>query len=115
MSNKQYKSKYFKLLLAANYLGIYIQMADGHWYVRCEDIVQNDWNFSDFLREQGISFNDKIYNGPLEALATIDEAFRMVDGRGILEHAYTDNWYMGEFEVGEGRLDKVKKGEGGLA
>jgi len=115
MLSKPHKSKYFKLLLAANYLGIFLQVANGHWYIRCEDTIQTDWNFGRFLSDHGISFNDKIYNGPLEALATIDEAFRMVDGRGILEHAYTDDWYMGKFEVGKGRLSRVKKGEGGLA
>ncbi len=110
-----HKSKYFKYLLAANYLGIYIQMADGHWHIECEDTLQTDWNFGKYLKEHGIQLNSKIYNGPLQALATIDEAFRMVDGRGILEHAYTDNWYMGSFVIDDSRLDKVEPGEGYLA
>ena len=107
--------KHFRMLLAANYLGIHIQMADGHWWVECVDIQQTGWNFGEHLKRHGIAFNNKIYHGPLEALACIDEAFRMIDGKGLIETAYTDNWFMGKLKADKSRLDFVEDGEGFLA
>ena len=96
--NKMCYETAFKMLLAANYRGVRIGIADGHWWLEFEDEVANGKSLAQTLDESGILCNEKVYDGPLQALARIDAAVQAcnTDGAGLIESTYTDDWYMGD-------------------
>lgn len=101
--------KYFNMLLAANYLGIHLELADGHWWIKYdEDAMIDGYYLESFFVKNGVLLKDKIYDGPLQALAVIDEALKRAGHKGLLEGVYTDNWYMGVLEVDESRIVRIE-------
>ena len=87
--------KAFKMLLAANYRGVYIYMQDGHWWISHGD---EEYTMLDQLNKKGIRIRSKVYDGPLQALARINVAAKMVnkDGKGLVDGTYTQDWYLGD-------------------
>jgi hypothetical protein len=98
--------KAFKMLLAANYMGVRISTSDGHWYIESLDFnndtdtdepwLDHDAYFDKLMLENSVTCYDKVYDGPLQALARIDAAMKACDNKGLLEGVYTDNWYLGD-------------------
>jgi len=98
--------KAFKMLLAANYMGVRISTSDGHWWIEANPFkadadTDSPWDdhdayFDKLLFENSVECYDKIYGGPLQALARIDAAMKACDNEGLLEGVYTDDWYMGD-------------------
>ena len=88
--------KAFKMLLAANYRGVYITMADGHWWIEHGDIEYG--GLQEKLKEKGMRIRSKVYDGPLQALARINVAAKMAskDDKGLIDGTYTSDWYMGD-------------------
>lgn len=101
--------KAFKKLLALNYLGVHLEMAVGHWWIECN----REDSFQKILRNNGIALNNKIYGGPLEAIATCEQALRMADGT-LLCDVYTSNWHMGSPRFDGSRIERRDDGTGGL-
>jgi hypothetical protein len=98
--------KAFKMLLAANYMGVRLSTSDGHWWIealpfRCDEdtdtpCLDHDAYFDKLLDEHGVACRSKVYDGPLQALARIDAAMKACGNEGLLEGVYTDDWYMGD-------------------
>jgi hypothetical protein len=98
--------KAFKMLLAANYMGVRISTSDGHWWIEALDFhndgsetpwIDHDAYFDKLLCKNSVTCREKVYDGPLQALARIDAAMKACDsGKGLLEGVYTDDWYMGD-------------------
>ena len=100
---------WFKMLMCANRLGIYIIDADGHRWIVSEP--SDNFDYDEVLVDAGISVNNKIYGGFTDALLVIDESLRLAMGKSLL-----DVWEFGEYEIGSGVLDssRIKRGKGGL-
>lgn len=101
----------FRRLIVLGGLGVYIVPADGHYWIECgEDIGRRSAH--EILEEAGITVNNKIYGGYIEAIETMREALQMA-GYDIDEVAFDDF----DFEPAsfcESRIRKVKKGRGGI-
>ena len=102
-------------LLALMQLGGRISGADGHiWISVEEDDCGYGFNLHEWLRAGGIYLNSKIYGGVYEALDTIDAALAKIDKPSLFELYNPDIQFLGHRGVGEGRIQKVKKGQGGV-
>ncbi len=102
-------------LLALMQFGGRIHGADGHIWISVEqDYVGYGFNLHEWLRAGGIYLNSKIYGGVLEALDTIDAALAKIDKPTLFELYNPEIQFLGERGVGEGRIQKVKKGRGGV-
>ncbi len=104
-------------LLALMQLGGRISGADGHIWIDAGS--QDELDFMDFslqgwLRAGGIYLNSKIYGGVLEALDTIDAALARVGKPTLFELYSPEIQFLGRRGVGEDRIQKVKKGQGGV-
>lgn len=99
--------KAFKMLLAANYRGVWITMADGHWWINM-DAQQEYGGLHDLLDTEKIHCRSKVYDGPLQAIERVDAAVRACsDGKGLIEYTYTDDWYMGDGKVSDEGITKT--------
>jgi hypothetical protein len=98
--------KAFKMLLAANYMGVRLSTSDGHWWIEASDFRNNpdtdsawldhDAYFDKLLDENNVACREKVYDGPLQALARIDAAMKACGNGGLMDGVYTDDWYMGD-------------------
>jgi hypothetical protein len=69
--------KYFKKLLALNEVGIYVHPADGHYWIE-HDRERDEYRCPvEALKNAGISLNNKIYGGYIEAIETVWKALEM--------------------------------------
>lgn len=87
--------KAFKMLLAANYMGVWIDTADGHWWIEVDEDHEYGGLFG-LMEKHCISIRDKVYDGPLQAIARIDAALRACGNDGLLNGVYTQDWYLGD-------------------
>ncbi len=102
-------------LLALMQLGGRIHGADGHiWISTEEDNCGYGFGLYEWLRAGGVYLNSKIYGGVLEALDTIDAALAKIDKPTLFELYDSRVQFLGQRGVGEGRIQKVKKGQGGV-
>jgi hypothetical protein len=105
-----------KKILALNNLGIYITQADGHYWIQSaeEELYIDGLGYStgsDFLCEKGISLNNKIYGGFVEAVNTVFLAFEMAGHKIKLD--FEDIEFTPR-PAEENRISIVKKGCGGI-
>ena len=106
--------KFWKRLLAAMQLGVYLQGRDGHIWIEC-DGDSDDYSLSSILDDSGVMLNNKIYGGILEALDTIDEALKMAGVAYTLLELYDEQTqFLGNGGVDGSRLDKTSRGKGGI-
>ena len=101
--------KAFECLAEANRLGIFIEEADGHWWIIYQETYCG-FDYNEHLEKHGVNINSKIYCGILGALAVIDESLRLCGGRGLI---YTTD-YLGEYITDMSRITKTEPGEDGL-
>jgi hypothetical protein len=101
--------KAFSALYSASKLGIFITEADGHYWINCCDVDQ--FNFNKVLHEFGVLVNNKIYEGPLQALSVINKALKLC---GYEEGLDVNLDEFGSPKLDESRIDIVEKGKGGL-
>jgi hypothetical protein len=106
--------KAFKMLLAANYMGVRLSTSDGHWWIEALNFkndpidgdipwIDHDAYFDKLLIDNSVTCREKVYDGPLQALIRIDAAMKACDNNGLLEGVFTEDWYMGDFtESNEG-------------
>ena len=102
----------FKRLLALGNLGVYITRADGHYWLNVGEVDEGE-NAAEILRREGIAVNNKIYGGFIEAIETMATALRMA-GVKIDETEYDDEWDFPPLIADMSRIDRVKKGRGGI-
>lgn len=104
-----------KRLVALSSLGIWIEHADGHRWIRSAE-TYNDFSYHDLLESHGIAVNNKIYGGVEEALDVVDRSLELVKAASLL----TQFERMGEESVtarsvcAESRIHITKIGKGGL-
>jgi len=102
----------FHMLANANDIGVYLMRRDGHYWIRCDREADVHKSVNKTLRDAGICLNDKIYDGLISALVTLDMALKMAEHAGI---DYKGDVGEEQFkEVHHDRIDKVARGEGGL-
>jgi len=102
-------------LLACMQLGITLHGADGHIWIEIDKNIDEYHTFEHMLVDNGISLNNKIYGGILEALDTIDECLKIDSADFNLEEFYNpDIQFLGEPGPDMSRIDMVEKGKGGL-
>lgn len=102
-----------KTLLAMSHLGIRIENAHGHRWIYSEPTECYD--FAEALKRHGVSVNNKIDGGYMEAIAVVQDAWFEMYNR----HLDSAIDWMDEddiFEIGDysSRIGIVKPGEGGL-
>ncbi len=106
--------KAFTALYNASKRGIFITESDGHWWIECSTVAGNceDFNYGLLLQENGVCVNNKIYDGPLQALKVIHESLVMCGREGLFEEVE----YFGSFESEDylSRITRTTKGNGGL-
>jgi len=98
-------------LATASNLGITIEHADGHRWIRSRPT--NWFDFDEVLRERGVLLNNKIYGSVEAALDTIDAALRLCGHKTLEENCwFSDDIYSSGHD--ESRITKVSTGKGGL-
>jgi hypothetical protein len=119
MKNKL--SSFSKRLIAFMSIGLSIQQADGHRWIYSSPSERYEW-FDELLKKNGISINNKIYGGVVEAVKVVDEALMMCGVKGGLMEIYDDEYFENEeysvFDCSVGnvksRITKSKPGNGGI-
>ena len=100
----------FKRLLALSEMGVYITRADGHFWIYYGDTEFH--NAKKILTDEGISVNNKIYGGFIEAIETMRQALYMA---GVdIDEVEFDEWDLAPNGVDTSRITKRAKGKGGL-
>ena len=108
-------------LLGLTSLGVYLEGRDGHVWIEPIRDAGEDYDTTSglarLLRANGVSLNNKIYGGVLEALDTIDEALRRCDRPNLLEHYVGGDYralFLGKPGVDASRITQHEPNTGGI-
>jgi hypothetical protein len=109
-------TKLEKQLIAMSHLGIRIEIADGHRWIRSEET--DDFYFHQELEKAGVLLNNKMYGGLVEAIQVIDRCMCLLR-RPLLEDYFNsvfdkDDVYSTSSDNGSSRIDIGDMGDGGL-
>jgi hypothetical protein len=105
-----------KRLLSLGQLGCILYGQDGHIWIHSIDNEDNGrpYSIDSILKNAGVVLNNKIYGGILEALDTIDEAFKRANAPTLEESFCEEILFMGNPKVDESRLSKTESDKGGI-
>ena len=108
-----------KRLLALGQYGCHLEGQDGHIWIEPSRFFEDASDYTDLheiLKQAGISLNNKIYGGVLQALDTVDEALRLAGQPSLLAGfpgwEYNEPFFFGEPGIGSGRITVEERGEG---
>lgn len=104
-----------KQLIVLSAHGIYITHQDGYRWIERSPLEY--YNYDEELSEHGIMVNNKIYGGVKEAIAVVDETWKMMYGETLVEtfdYAYYARFDIDPANAEHGRITKVEPGHGGL-
>jgi len=101
-----------KRLLSFMAMGGHLESDSGHIWIYSED--DEDRYFDSVVKKAGVSVNNKIYGGVLEALNVVDKALEYAGHPSLLDQWDEDYMFLGEDTFRENRLDRCAKGTGGL-
>jgi hypothetical protein len=113
-----------KRLLSLGQYGCHLCGRDGHIWIEPayipgeEEMIMEHSSLHYILKKAGVSLNNKIYGGVIEALDTIDEALRLSGWSSLLDGfpgwGDTDSLFLGKGGIDRGRIFIGKKDTGGL-
>lgn len=103
----------FKRLLALNQLGCWLRGEDGHIWIEYER-DEDSCLLARILSEGGISINNKIYGGVLEALNVVDAALQRAGHHKLIDTYCSEVSFLGEDTLDESRIIEVEKGNPGI-
>lgn len=94
-----------KKLILLNRLGIWIEYADGHTWIRSEENY-NGWSYSSILKSHGVSVNTKIYGGLEEALDVVDRSFELMGIKPLLSRHLDEETVTARSRYSDDRVEK---------
>jgi hypothetical protein len=119
MNTRKVTTDLEKALIVMSFHGIYVEGGGAHRWIHFDE--ENEiYDYDGELQKYGISFNNKIYGGMIEAVMLVNYTWKMMYNQSLIEwydKNVDDEWeitHVRELPEESSRIDIVGTGKGGL-